>query len=513
MPQVINTNVASLNAQRNLNTSASSLATSLQRLSSGLRINSAKDDAAGLAIAERFTSQIRGQDQARRNANDGISLAQTAEGALQSAGDILQRIRELAVQSSNATNSASDRQALNAEVTQLTSELDRIAKSTEFNGQKLLDGTFGSATFQVGANAGQTIQATTANFETSQYGNYRIGSQAASSTSTRGDLTVGTTVLGTRVSSPSAAAGYVAGTEPSSAIVADTITINGSVGSKAVNIAIGDSAKTVVANINKASGNTGVTASAKTEVEVAFSANQSYKLDLYSDNSTAVTVSFTTGATNGDGLAAAVNAFNDVTSKTGITARINDAGNGITLLNAAGENIAIGNAASGSASVTVGGTGGVGGTAVGTGQGTSVNGQLTFDSDKSFGIATTVGVNNSTTFFTGTGSAAQLQKVSDLDVGSADAAQRTLAIIDSALSAVNGQRAKFGALQSRFETTIENLQISSENMSASRSRIRDADFAAETANLTRGQILQQAGTAMLAQANQLPQNVLKLLQG
>jgi len=166
MPQVINTNVPSLNAQRNLNTSAGSLATSLQRLSSGLRINSAKDDAAGLAIAERFTAQIRGQDQARRNANDGISLAQTAEGALQSAGDVLQRVRELAVQSSNATNSASDRQALNAEVGQLTAELDRIAKSTEFNGSNCSTAPSGTASFQVGANAGQTIQATTANFST-----------------------------------------------------------------------------------------------------------------------------------------------------------------------------------------------------------------------------------------------------------------------------------------------------------------------------------------------------------
>ncbi|HZX32260.1 MAG TPA: flagellin [Rhodocyclaceae bacterium] len=516
MPQVINTNVASLNAQRNLNTSASSLATSLQRLSSGLRINSAKDDAAGLAIAERFTSQIRGQDQARRNANDGISLAQTAEGALQSAGDILQRIRELAVQSSNASNSASDRQALNAEVTQLTSELDRIAKSTEFNGQKLLDGTFGTATFQVGANAGQTIQATTANFQTNQYGNYRIGSLAANSTSTRGDLTVGTTVLGTRASTASAAAAYTAGTKPASAIVADTLTISGSVGSKAVNISAGppaDSAKTVATNINKVSSDTGVTATAKTEVEVVFAANLSYKLDLYSDNSNAVTISFTTGSANADGLASAVNAFNDVNSKTGVTARVNDAGNGITLLNASGEQIALGNATSGSNTITVGGTGGVGGVSVGVGNGTSVNGQLTFDSEKSFSIATTVAANNSTTFFTGTASAGQLQKVSDLDVGSVDSAQRTLAIIDSALSAVNGQRAKFGAIQSRFETTIQNLQISSENMSASRSRIRDADFAAETANLTRGQILQQAGTAMLAQANQLPQNVLKLLQG
>ncbi|QEL64417.1 flagellin and related hook-associated protein [Oryzomicrobium terrae] len=504
MPQIINTNIPSLNAQRNLNTSQSSLSTSLQRLSSGLRINSAKDDAAGLAISERMTSQIRGQDQARRNANDGISLSQTAEGALQSAGDILQRIRELAVQSSNATNSASDRQALNAEVGQLTSELDRIAKTTEFNGQKLLDGTFGTATFQVGANAGQTIQATTANFSTNQYGNYRIGAVAATATNPKGDLTMGSTP-GTAISAAKTAVAYVAGTAPSSAIVGDTLTVNGSIGSQAIAITAGDSAKTVATNINKQTGNTGVTATAKTEIDLsAFTAGSSYKLDVFSDNTTAVTVSFTVGAgVNSDGLSAAVNAFNDVSSKTGITARINDTGNGITLLNSTGESIAIGNASSGS-SINVGTQ------TVAAGNGTSVAGQLTLDSDKSFSVESSVAA-GPTTYFTGTVASSQLQKVSDLDVSSVDAAQRTLAIVDAALSTANGQRAKFGALQARFENTIANLQVSSENLSASRSRIRDADFAAETANLTRGQILQQAGTAMLAQANQLPQNVLKLL--
>ncbi len=492
MAQVINTNVQSLNAQRNLNTSAGSLATSLQRLSSGLRINSAKDDAAGLAISERFTAQIRGLDQARRNANDGISLAQTAEGALQSSGDILQRIRELAVQSSNATNSASDRQALNAEVNQLTAELDRIAKTTEFNGSKLLDGSFGTATFQVGANAGQSISATTANFSTSQYGNYRVGSKVATDAGAKGDLTAGSTA--NAIASNAAATSRVAG---------GAITISGATGSASVTIAAGASAKKAAEQINGETGTTGVKASAKTEIDVtAMAANTSYKFDVTSDNSTAVTVSFTLGAAvDKDGLASAVNAFNDVASKTGVTARVNDAGTGITLLNANGENITIANAASGSATATVGGTSTAGGaTAVATGQ-------LVLDSEKSFSIAAA----NTTDFFTATAAAGQLQKVSDLDVSSVDAAQRTLAMVDSALAAVNGQRAKFGALQSRFETTIANLQTSTENLSASRSRIRDADFASETANLTRAQILQQAGTAMLSQANALPQNVLSLL--
>lgn len=494
MSQVINTNVQSLNAQRNLSTSGGSLATSLQRLSSGLRINSAKDDAAGLAISERFTAQIRGLDQARRNANDGISLAQTAEGALQSSGDILQRIRELAVQSSNATNSASDRQALNAEVNQLTSELDRIAKTTEFNGSKLLDGSFGSATFQVGANAGQSISASTANFSTSQYGNYRVGSKVATDAGAKGDLTAGSTA--NAIASNAAATSRVAGGD---------ITISGATGSATVTIAAGASAKKAAEQINGETGTTGVKASAKTEIDVtAMTANTSYKFDVSSDNATAVTISFTLGAAvDKDGLASAVNAFNDVASKTGVTARVNDGGDGITLLNANGENITIANAASGSATATVGGTSTAGGaSAVATGQ-------LVLDSEKSFSIEAA----NTTDFFTATAAAGQLQKVSDLDVSSVDAAQRTLAMVDSALAAVNSQRAKFGALQSRFETTIANLQISSENLSASRSRIRDTDFAAETANLTRAQILQQAGTAMLTQANALPQRVLSLLQG
>ncbi|MEN9452085.1 MAG: hypothetical protein RLZZ369_1144, partial [Pseudomonadota bacterium] len=203
MASTINTNISSLTAQRNLGTSQASLTTSIQRLSSGLRINSAKDDAAGLAISERFTSQIRGLNQAARNANDGISLAQTAEGAMQSASNILQRVRELAVQSANASNSAGDRQALQAEVGQLVAELDRIGQTTEFNGSKLLDGTFGTAQFQVGANANQTIIAATANLRTNVYGNNQnlasngsgIGASATQATAGTNGVTTGTVAI------------------------------------------------------------------------------------------------------------------------------------------------------------------------------------------------------------------------------------------------------------------------------------------------------------------------------
>lgn len=493
MAAIINTNVASLNAQRNLSTSQSSLATSLQRLSSGLRINSAKDDAAGLAIAERFTSQINGLNQARRNANDGISLSQTAEGALQSAGDTLQRIRELAVQSANASNSASDRQALQQEVAALSSELDRIAQSTEFNGQKLLDGTFGTASFQVGANANQTIQASTGNFRTTEYGNYRIGAKAATTSNSNGDLTIGTTA--NAIASNAAATSRVAG---------GAITVNGAAGSATVTVAAGATALKTAALINEKSSTTGVSATARTEFDLtAMAANTTYKLDITSDNTSAVTVAFTVGsAVDKNGLASAVQTFNDNAAKTGVTARVNDAGNGITLINTAGNNISVANAASGSSAITVGGTAtATGASAVGTGQ-------VTLDSDKNFSVVAA----NTTDFFNAATSAGQLQKTSDVDVSTVGAATRTLSIVDSALAVVNGQRARFGALQSRFETSITNLQTTAENLSASRSRIRDADFAMETANLTRAQILQQAGTAMLSQANSLPNNVLSLLK-
>jgi flagellin len=519
MSQVINTNIPSLNAQRNLSGSAASLATSLQRLSSGLRINSAKDDAAGLAISERMTSQIRGQDQAARNANDGISLAQTAEGALQSSGDILQRIRELAVQSANASNSASDRQALNAEVGQLTAELDRIAQTTEFNGRKLLDGSFTSASFQVGANAGQTITAISANFSTATYGNYRIGSTAATTTGGPGDLTVG--------SSPGALVAQ--GATPISAIVGGTLTVSGAYGSAAIAYPAGASAKDVAALTNAQTETTGVSASARTDVGLSgLVPGQSYILKVASDNATtqAVTLSFTVGAKlNSDGLSAAISAFNDVTAKTGVSAKLNANGDGLVLTNPTGNDIALVNDSVTANTINItnpDGTAIVGAGAAIAGMNSAgtfaadalvITGQLTLESGKTFSALDTAGN------ITGTGflndpldRPGQLQKVADLDVSSVDAANRTLSMVDAALSTINGQRAKYGALQSRFATTIANLQISSENISASRSRIRDADFAAETANLTRGQILQQAGTAMLAQANSLPQQVLKLLQ-
>jgi flagellin len=506
MPQVINTNIASLNAQRQLNQSQSALSTALQRLSSGLRINSAKDDAAGLAISERFTSQIRGMDQARRNANDGVSLAQTGEGALSQMGDLLQRVRELAVQSANATNTASDRQALNQEVSQLVSELDRFSQTTEFNGLKLLDGSFTSATYQVGANANQVITATSTNFRTDKYGTNQLLSNSSITMASSAGVSAATATTGG----------------------AATLTINGSAGSGTVALlnTTADSAKSLASSIN-AQSQTGVKASAKTQFDVTFTTGTAYVVNVLGTNSAAEQVSFTVGAANdADGLAAAIQAFNDKSSKTGVTASLNSLGTGITLTALDGSNVTLGTTAATSGAITVAATAttdreattaATQGTATGALSGSNsvtVMGTVTLDSDKSYSI------NQSATAASGlfgsgaasNQSSSSLQKVSSLDITSVVLATRAIRIADNALTLVNGQRASFGALQNRFDATISNLQTSSENMQAARSRIRDADFASETANLTRGQILQQAGTAMLAQANALPNNVLTLLR-
>ena len=493
MASNINTNVNSLTAQRNLGMSSNSLSQSIQRLSSGLRINSAKDDAAGLAISERFTAQIRGLNQATRNANDGISLAQTAEGALKASGDILQRVRELAVQSANASNSAGDRQALQSEVGQLVSELDRISQTTEFNGAKLIDGSFGTQQFQVGANANQTIIAATANLRTSVYGN---------------NQNVASNGSGIGASATQATAG-------TNGVTTGSVAISGYLGTGTLTVAVSATAKATADQINAVKASTGVTATAATEVRLGgLAAVGSYTLNLTGDNTTAVAVSFTlTSATGTDRLSAAVSAINDQAAKTGINASLSSDGAQVILTNATGNNIVVGDTTTANAATTTitaydaaGGTTGSVRTLAADSVAENVNtgGYITLDSEKSFAVT------SASNQLDNGGSA--LNTVANLDVTTFALSTNALKTVDSALAFINGERAKLGALQSRFETSISNLQVTSENLSASRSRILDADFAAETANLSRAQILQQAGTAMVAQANQLPQGVLALLR-
>ena len=391
MPLVVNTNVSSLTVQRNLNSQQADSATAFQRLSSGLRINSSKDDAAGLAISNRFTAQINGLNQAVRNSGDGISLAQTAEGALGEITNNLQRIRELAVQASNATNSNSDRAALQTEVNQLVAEIDRVADNTSFNDVKLLDGSFTSQIFQVGANAGESItinQILDANTA-------ELGSLSQNDSTGRGALATSISATSTGIGS-SIAAGALTITGPSSG--------GSAVGLEAISV----------------------------------------------------------DATAADRVDAIIEAVNRVSTQTGVGAR--ETSTGFELVSEGSFSIA-------------------GFTSVATGI-TAAN----------FSTTTTV------------------DGVNEISVEAYSSAQTAIKLVDSALSEINEGRAVLGAVQSRFESTVSSLQTTSENLTASRSRIQDADFAAETASLTRSQILQQAGISVLSQANSAPQQVLALLQ-
>ena len=521
MASVLNTNMPSLNTQRHLAKAQNNLNNSLQRLSSGLRINTAKDDAAGLAISQRMTAQIRGLNVAQRNANDGVSMAQTAEGALSEMGDILQRVRELAVQSANATNSAGDRKSLNDEVNQLVAELNRFANTTEFNGMKLLNGDNSVAAFQIGANANQTITATTTDFRTNKYGSYQVGNAT---------VTAGTGV-GKGVSISNAVTGATSSSlQVTGAVVsaAGTMTLNGPNASGTVALTVSDSAADIASKINS-QDLTGIKATARTETMIGFSTGD-YTIDISTTNATSnsantetATISFSVRGTpsSAEALTDAVNAFNEQSSKTGITAKLNDAKTGIILENDEGKNINVtlkstntihmGNTVDGSSAVSVAGTT--------TGKTFTAAGQVTLDSSRSYSVNLAASINVQAGVLSGGsmgGNAATtygstLQRVDSLDITTVKGANDAIHIVDQAIDSVNAQRAKYGALQNRFESTISNLATSSENVSAARSRIQDTDFASETANLSRSQVLQQAATSMLAQANQLPNNVLTLL--
>ena len=472
MAQTINTNVASLNAQRNLTSSQNSLATSLQRLSSGLRINSAKDDAAGLAISERFTTQIRGINQATRNANDGISLAQTAEGDLVQISENLQRMRELSVQSANATNSASDREALQKEVTALISEVDRIANQSSFNGTKLLNGSFTNQTFQVGANAAETIQ---------------VGSITSARATTMGGYSV---TGSSAVDANAFAAGDL------------TLKVGGgaavNVGASTQGAGAGQSASSAWAKAQAINGaNAGVTATA-TNSAAGVSMTPAAVTGTISINGIS-TASFTTTSSASADASLAIAEINKISDQTGVTASA-DPTNGVKLTAADGRDIVV---AYGGAMTSA---------ASGVAAAATVKGSLTLTSANS---SVTVGGTNAAarTGLTAGIQASTLKAVSALDITTLDGASSAISVLDGAVQTINNTRADLGALQNRFASVVSSLQVTSENLSASRGRILDADFAQETANLTRGQILQQAGTAMLAQANSLPQNVLSLLRG
>ncbi len=471
MPSIINTNLSSLTAQRNSNKSQNDLSTAINRLSSGLRINSAKDDAAGLAIAERFTTQIRGLNQAARNANDGISLAQTAEGALTSVSGNLQRIRELSVQSANATNSATDRAALQQEVGQLVAEIDRVGAQTDFNGTKLLDGTFTAQAFQVGANANQTIS---------------ISSLASARSS----------VLGASFSANVTGAVVTATALTGGALSLNGVSINAAVAGGG-NGQAADSAFAVANAINSTQSTVVATANATTvtgAVPTTFLATAGGAITV---NGVALGAVAAGGTAPGQGANLAA-AFNLVSAASGVTASASATGV-LTLTAADGRNVILAGAG-----VTAANTGLTAAT-------TRSTVSLSTTSTAGITVAGSAPANGGFTAAT-TASALTGTALSVIDISTVGGANTALASIDAALSSVNSSRATLGAVQNRFSSTIENLQTTSENLSASRSRIQDADFAAETAMLSRAQVLQQAGTAMISQANQLPQGVLSLLR-
>ena len=496
----INTNIMSLNSQRQLNKTNLGIATAMERLSSGLRINSAKDDAAGLAISERFTTQIRGLNQAVRNANDGISLSQTAEGAMAEITNNLQRIRELAVQSANATNSDTDRAALDDEVQQRLAEIDRIASQTSFNGRKILDGSFGGAAFQVGANVGETI---TLDLNTSMR-QADIGSIAASTSAVSlTDIIDGTAATPATTGSLGAFTDAVNTGGTNTEVFTFTVA-----GVTVYTETAVDAASTVTATeIDGANGLGNVTVQANLAaagITVSGSADGGDLSFTAADGTNfSATVTSTFATTAGSFLAGDVTTTDGVAAVPGTSVTVSD---DFSIQIGSGTVSAVANGTYTTAQSLV--------DAVNTALGSNASATLNDDGTMTINASDTITVTGNTGLTT-LGLAAEstvsgsLDTVNVLDV---DASNDALRRIDSALTAVNTLRSTFGAIQNRFESVISNLQTTSENLSASRGRIQDTDFAAETANLTRVQILQQAGIAMLSQANAQPQSVLALLQ-
>lgn len=487
MALTVQTNSTSLNAQRNLGKSGGALATSMQRLSSGMRINSAKDDAAGLQISNRLSSQISGLNVAIRNAGDGISLAQTAEGALQESTNILHRMRDLSIQAANGSNSPADRRAIQEEVTQLQQELTRIAESTTFGERKLLDGSFGTESFQVGAKSFETIQMGLSSFGANAIGSYSLDVMGADGAAGTGYGAVG-------------AANSTGG---------DTLTITSSEGATAA--LTGLTAKDLAAAINSSDSTAKADARTLTELDfAAFNPATSVSFDLQGSNGTPISLSATV---KNDDVGPLVNEINKISGKTGITAEA--VNNKIVLTSEAGDDIKIGSYASTQDTVM---------------KAMDYEGNARTDSftlaDPATAAAVATGVvrlssslnytveGSSTAVMASTAvTSAQLDPIDEIDVSNALGAQLSIEVIDSALSFIDSNRATMGAIQNRLESTISNLSNVSENNSVARSRIRDTDFAVETANMTKNQILQQAGTSILAQANQIPQAAVQLLGG
>jgi len=501
MSSVINTNVSSLLSQNSLSRNTTALSSAMERLSTGVRINSAKDDAAGLAISTRMTSEVRGLQVAVRNANDGISVAQTAEGSLGEITNILQRLRELAVQSANASNNDTDRSFLDTEAQQLIAETNRIGSQANFNGIKLLDGTFSSKNFQVGANASETIQFNSiSDSRATGLGSHNLLS-AGSIVKTGGfakAAAVGTGQIDNGITAM--AAGFTLTTDST----------KGGGTSASITYLANASAKDIAQKINDNAGAVGINATASTQAKLSGLSGPgavSFKL-----NNVAVSASVTTTSD----LTSLVAAINGVSGSTNVTATFSGTDKSQILLKSnAGENISISDFANATANdqtmdvktgvdfaqtVTLTETGAV--------DSTVITGEITLTSSK--GSITAAGA--STEVFNSASATSSFTSVAGVSLGSASSSSSALTTIDQALTQVNNTRAALGGLMNRFNASVSNQNTTIANLSASRSRILDTDYAVETTNLAKAQIIQQAATAMLAQANQSQQSVLALLK-
>ena len=468
MALIINTNISALTAQRNLTKAQSGLQTSIQRLSTGLRINGAVDDAAGLAISDRLTAQINGLNQAVRNANDGTSALQTADGSLNEVSNLLQRARTLAVQSANDSNSSTDRASLNSEVSNILSELDRLASTVQFNNRKLLDGSFQNAQFQIGANAGETVSFSISSVNTADLGAKVLQGNAISSTAYAGLSSSSTlTVNGIAVS---------IGTETD---------VNGVI--NAINNRSGDTLATALKNSQTVVTDTGFIALTTAAAAQTLTLN-------------GITISLSTGnAAANSTFIATVNGF---TNQTGVVAATNSVG--ITFTRGSGGTISFQETTA----------------TVGVGDTVANSASRTFDAGftLSVNLSQTLTLVSSATgdsigFTSGVAATTATSKaINGVSISSVSGANDAIQTIDFGLSQLNRIRGDIGAVQNRFVSAISSLSVASENLSAARSRVQDADVAQETANLTRSQILIQAGVAVLAQANQLPSVALSLLK-
>lgn len=486
MAITVNTNVTGMTAQRNLTQSSNALATSMERLATGSRINSAKDDAAGLQISNRLNSQVRGLGVAMKNANDGISIAQTAEGAMNESTNVLQRMRDLALQSANGTNSAADRKAIQKEVSALQSELTRIAETTSFGGQNLIDGSFGSRTLQVGANANETIDLQLKDVSAKAIGSNRF--------------TLSGTALGAATSGAD------------NGITTGKLTLKGNGKDQEVEFAANASAKDIASAINGVSADTGITAEARSTAKLS-DLGAAGKVSFELNGS-----SISANITNTDDLSALADAINSKSTDSGIKATVD--GGSLTLTSESGEDIKIKSFAGAATDTTMSLTGvdidgkdgakidlasGAGaGSAVGT-----VAGSVRMNSNDGFSFASAA--DNGGIGSLAAGDYSSLKSTATIDLSTQAGAQNAIGILDGAIGMIDAQRSDLGAMQNRLNSTINNLANTRENAAEGMSRIKDVDFADETVNLTKQQILQQAGTSILAQAKQIPQAALSLL--